>query len=492
MAKAARFLLYLILVWVPLPLASDRPIFWLINGGWAVLILAVFVVGELQGPPRIDINWKPVAWIVCGLVLVSTWMVVQALPGMPIWLQHPAWHEFVPSLPGASNSISIAPGSTWATIAQVVPCFLLGVVALRLSVDRRRRKTLLNVILAASLVVAIYGLLAQYFGFRQAFLLPTDAYPGFLTGTFVGRNAAASYFVIGMCCATAILTDQLQTLRASRGRHHSVWFLIADVLQSGGIYLLADLVLVAALLDTGSRGGTIASAISLATVGVLSFWAGTGTRRVIGAAVGILFAALVTLGAISSDLLLHRLESGVGSGDRLLAYRDTIDMILARPWLGHGAGTFADAFPLFHSRAPSDAVWNRAHDTYLQAAAELGGPAFLILMATVVGAVVILGRHFARNRSGPAVVAAIAVAAGLGFHAIVDFSLQVQAVGLTFAVLMGAGLGEAVRMPRQTADLDSVFATSPFTDEQEFMNVTIPALSANSTTSQGHRAKASS
>ena len=467
-AKIARFLLYSLLIWVPLPLASDRPIFWAINAGWAALILAFFVAGELQRPPRTDIDWKAVAWIASGLLAVSAWMVVQALPGMPPALRHPAWNEFVPKLAGASNSISIAPGSTWATIAQVVPCFFLAVVAMRLSVDRQRRRLLLNVILAATLIVAVYGLVAQYAGFRQVFLLPTDAYPGFLTGTFNGRSAAASYFVIGICCATAMLTERLQAMPARLGRYGNAWLRLAEVLHSGGIYLFADVVLVAALLDTGSRGGTIACAVALCTIGLLSFWGGTGQRRATGVVVVIVFVLLLAIAAVSSGVLLHRLQTGVGTGARLLVYRDTIDMILARPWLGQGAGAFVDAFPLFHSRAPSDFAWNRAHDTYLQAAAELGLPAFLVLMATAVGAVVVLWRHFARYRSGLAVVAALAAAAGLGFHATVDFSLQVQAVGLTFAVLLGAGLGEALRLRRQTEEPDTIIAAVEPAGGQEF------------------------
>jgi serine/threonine protein phosphatase 1 len=120
-------------------------------------------------------------------------------------------------------------------------------------------------------------------------------------------------------------------------------------------------------------------------------------------------------------------------------------MILARPILGHGAGTFVDAYPLFHVRAPSEAIWNAAHNSYLQAAAELGIPVVVILFLTIGSALVFIVRRLVRRKEpAPVAIAAISAVAAVAVHSTVDFSLQFQAVGLTLVALLGAGLGEAM------------------------------------------------
>jgi O-antigen ligase len=200
------------------------------------------------------------------------------------------------------------------------------------------------------------------------------------------------------------------------------------------------------------------------------------------AVLGVLFA----VAAVSSDLLLGRLQAGVGSEDRLNAYRDTLDMIAARPWLGHGAGTFVDAFPLFHSRASSFGVWTHAHDSYLQALAELGIPAFAVLTLAILVVVVALVRNVGRtNELQPVATAGLAVLAAVALHSVVDFSVQMQAVGLTVSVLVGAGLGEtlackarSLAAPAHSADTESTRAFQ----RHETINVTIPVRSAQNPT----------
>ena len=306
--------------------------------------------------------------------------------------------------------------------------------------------TLLGVIVFATVAVATYGLVAQYLGFRQVLVIDIDAYPGFLTGTFVGRNAAAAYFVIGIAATTSLIATRLDGFLRSRVMQERNWFLdLAELVRWSWMFLFADLILVAALLNTGSRGGLISCAIALATIAFVSVRRAHASRRGIAALLTVVLGTLFAMAAVSSDLLLGRLQPGLGSGGRLDVYRDTVDMILARPWLGQGAGTFADAYPLFHLRAASSGVWTRALDSYLQAAAELGLPAFGVLMLAILVVVITLLRNVGRQGEvQPTAIAALAVLAALAFQSIVDYSIQIQAVGLTVAVLVGAGIGETL------------------------------------------------
>lgn len=448
MAIVSRVLLYCLILWAPLPLGSNRPIFWAVNGVIASVILVLFLLNEIRTGERREVDWRLTGWILAGTSIWALWMLIQAMPGMPSAFQHPIWTTIIGNAGGA---ISVNPSSTLTTAAQVVPVVFVAVVAMRLALDKRRAITLLNVIIAATVTVAAYGLLARFAGWKQVFLIDEVAYEGFLTGTFVGRNAAATYFSIGLATAASMLVFRFETT-AARAKSAGGVLAVMDGLRAGTPYLFACVVLIAALVNTGSRGGIIAG--SIAMICVAGFWIRTtqlGVRYVLPT----LALVAVTVGAIfgaTSGMLMERLESGVGDGNRMLAYLDTLDMIVARPLLGHGAGAFVDAFPMFQSRAPANLVWNAAHNSYLQSAAELGLPVFAIVVASLAALVgAIIWGAARRSTFSPAAIAAIAATAAVAFHATVDFSIQFQAIGLTLAVLLGAGLGEVTNAPRRNS-----------------------------------------
>ena len=448
----------------------------------AAIVLVFFLIGEGGRERRYEIDWRPPA--AAGLIFLAVilWMVVQALPGVPQQLRHPIWLDLVGDLDSRWAAISINPSATWTAIVAVAPAGFLAFVAMCLAFDPRRASRLLKIIVLATTAAASYGLVAQYLGVRQMFLIDRDYYAGFLTGPFVGRNAAAMYFVIGIATATSLIAARLEevlTLRSRRGG--GLFLLTAELIRRTGVFLVADLVLVAALLDTGSRGGFIASGFALITIVLVSLRRSGADRRAAAGLFTAVLGALFTVAAIASDLLLGRLQTGVGNEDRLNVYRDTIDMIAARPWLGHGAGAFVDAFPLFHSRASSAGVWTHAHDSYLQAAAELGLPAFAALMLAIIVVIVTLLRNVGlRSESQPAATAALATLAAVAFHSIVDFSVQIQAVGLTVAVLVGAGVGETMackaRSIAQAGKVDS--GDGRAFQPLEVFSVTVPSRSA--------------
>jgi serine/threonine protein phosphatase 1 len=415
-----------------------------VNGLAATAVLALFVAGEVTSGYRTRFDWRPVTLVLFTLTVWSAWIVLQALPGLPAALQHPLWSEFAGSLQGASGTISINPASTWTTAAQVVPIAFLAIVAMRLAHDRRRTLFLLKLIAATTVGVAAYGLVAHSVGISQPFFVSAPDNT-FVTGTFVARNAAATYFVIGLAAAASLFLATIETRLRATGASRASVIQIADALRSGGVYLAACLILATALLNTGSRGGVISGAIALLVAAL--FWAASApiSRRAMAGILALVGALMIAAAVLSSNALVERLESGVDTQGRLLAYQDTIDMILARPLLGHGAGTFIDAFPLFHNQAPSIGIWNAAHNSYLQLAADLGIPVATIVLGCGLAILCYMTlRLLRRKEPAPATVAAVSAALAVGFHASVDFSVQFQAVGLTLVVLLGTGLGEGL------------------------------------------------
>jgi O-antigen ligase len=143
----------------------------------------------------------------------------------------------------------------------------------------------------------------------------------------------------------------------------------------------------------------------------------------------------------------QRLESG-GVGDaagRLSAYRSTLRIIVDHPWFGTGLGTFLWAFPAYRSSdVGMQGVWDLAHSTPLELAAELGIP-FAGLVAVAWGAaLVILARGLrGSRRNSPAPLAALAVALIALLHSCIDFSLQISGYAIVAFALVGIGLAQS-------------------------------------------------
>lgn len=173
--------------------------------------------------------------------------------------------------------------------------------------------------------------------------------------------------------------------------------------------------IVAGLVLTLSRSSWLAAGASLLTLMMLA--PGARGRRTLadfalGAAVGLAIAsAAYGGGGLASDL--GRVDSVAG---RWHMWRVTADMIGERPFLGHGPGRFAGAYPaaqrefLVHrAGAPVVDLTDHPHDEYLYLGAE-GGLLALAFFATGVGMTLWRARRPAvRTSAAPAAAALVAL-----------------------------------------------------------------------------------
>jgi O-antigen ligase len=190
----------------------------------------------------------------------------------------------------------------------------------------------------------------------------------------------------------------------------------------------------------------LSASVVLAVVAFTAFHANRIRSGAMAVSVVALIAAAVCAVAFYAEPLLTRIQDEAGSGttDRLLVYRDVLRMIGSRLLFGQGAGSFEDLYPAYHLSAPSFAIWNAAHDTYLQLVAELGLPVALVLLFGVSLSLIFVAREVWRAPSSLG-IAAVAAAAGVALQSVFDFGLQIQAVGLTIAILLGDALGDAMQ-----------------------------------------------
>ena len=149
---------------------------------------------------------------------------------------------------------------------------------------------------------------------------------------------------------------------------------------------------------------------------------------------------------VAGSALLSKFAVSADDSSRLRIWSAAFQAIGLSPWMGWGLGSFGDVFSLFqpaNSLQPNDI----AHSTPLETVVELGVIASIPAMAIVLlpWAVCFRGalRRRVDNRYLPA--AAFAIAAVPILHSLIDFSLQMPAIGFVTAALLGMGWAQAFR-----------------------------------------------
>jgi O-antigen ligase len=206
------------------------------------------------------------------------------------------------------------------------------------------------------------------------------------------------------------------------------------------------LLCIAAMLMTNSRAGVVVSlgALVLAFAGFFHRdLSGRGTMVItlaIGGAV-----ALVVLQVLGGNVSGRFEVQGLAGEGRLETYHSTLKMIADHPWFGTGLGTFVWSFPAYRTaNATLWGVWDRAHSTPLELAAELGLPLTgLIGVAWLIVLGVLIHGIRTRHRDLIVPVGAFAVAILALAHSMIDFSLQISGYSIVVFALVGAGLAQS-------------------------------------------------
>ena len=118
--------------------------------------------------------------------------------------------------------------------------------------------------------------------------------------------------------------------------------------------------------------------------------------------------------------------------------------IVENSWLGVGYGSFEESFRLYRDETITG-HYDKAHNTYLENIFELGMlPALALFLAIILPALVCVRGVWVRRRDWLYPALGVAASVLVGAHALVDFSLQIPAVALTYALIMGAAVAQSI------------------------------------------------
>jgi O-antigen ligase len=432
------------LAWAPLPFGSARPWAWDLLGILALALLGLSEAYEAMRPSRSDML-KPLlpALLMGGLVMA--WIIFQSLPWDLFGLHHPLWDRASEVLgrPLAA-SLSIDREASRVHLFRLLTYAAFFIAAWQIGRRPEAAHRLLRAFAVIATVYALYGLVEFVSPVPRILWFVKEAYVTDVTATFVNRNSFATFAGLSVVAHLVLIADVLARKTDMRSRR-SFLLSLADSLLGDAKWLVLGLVVCGgALLMSHSRGGLISalSAVAVLMVLVLAAPAARAPWRVWFAGIGIAGLAIIVV------------LTGATTFDRLDAMSKDLEMrpkiaaaalrALGDNWLtGTGYGSFGDIFPLYQ---PLNVVGNvgLAHNDYLENAVELGVPAATLLVATILYlAGCCLVGVFRRRRDMIYPLAGTAATVMVGVHSAFDFSLQIPAVTVTYAVMLGVGVAQS-------------------------------------------------
>jgi O-antigen ligase len=437
--RISSFILFITVAAAPFPSGSTAPAaiaFWCVALGLGVIAVS---------PRRLSREHLPLLGSAIIVTLAYAFVLHEQLAARP-WIASPdpLWREaadtlgmpIAPSVSIARNEPFFALGAPLANMLAVICSFVV-------CIDRVRARQLLRVIAWSGVAYAVYGI-AEYLDpthnlWRDKVLI------GRFTSTFINPNTAAVYF--GSCAVLwllFILHDLRQRLPLDSIYWKSAPHLLLSELPTLSFTML--FICLAAILMTSSRAGIVLSFMALVVAFVGFYYRDLQQRGWIAAALVIGGLTALVFLLILGENFFDRIETqGLSDPRRLETYRSTLRMIADHPWFGTGLGTFVWSFPAYRTANVSMwGVWNVAHSTPLELAADLGLPLAVLIGVAWVVVLVVLTRGVRTRRIDRIVpVGVLAVAILALAHSAIDFSLQIPGYAILVFALVGAGLAQS-------------------------------------------------
>ena len=380
-----------------------------------------------------------------GFILVLAWGLVQISTFTPESWHHPLWAEASAVLgTEIKSSLSLARGDGFESLMRLLTYGAVFFLALQLGRDRRKAGLIFGAIVIACTGYAIYGLALHFGGVEMILWEERAGASRNVSATFVNRNNFATYIGLGLLCATGLyLTGFIKSLQSGRIGRDKALHVLQQAFVRGAPLLACILVLFTALFLTHSRAGVT---VGLTSIIILVIFLGLFIRfesSLYKAVAATVLVASLGVFFLSGEGWLDRLTAtDVEREQRMQVYEQTWQAIELSPWTGYGIGGYKQTFLMFADEKSSN--WHMAHNDWLEMMFELGLPMAFLWFAVLGGlGVRCLIGFFRRRRDHVYPLVGFCACVLVGLHSLVDFSLQIPAVAVTFAVMLGVGVAQS-------------------------------------------------
>lgn len=440
------YLLMLFVILAPLPLGSNREWAWTLCAVLAALIALLWVLGALFDTRRVSLDLNPAPAIL--FFGVCAWAWLQTVGWTPAAWHHPLWGMAAAALHrDVHGSISVSAEDTLTALMRLLCYGLVFFVSFQLGRSRERALSAYRVLALAGLAYAVYGLVTFWSGEGSLLWFKDAFFKADVHSTFVNRNSYATYAGLSLLCAITWFYQSVAVPRANpvyelpQGRQMRAEQFILRTWKP----LIALLLMTTALILTHSRGGFISSLLGcvvlLAVLNGRSKFKSPRARAAILAAIAVAAVAFM----LTSEGLMQRMQRiDLDGNSRMTVYGEIAKPLAHGDMKGMGYGTFSDSFRMFRG-ADIRAHFDKAHNTYLENIFELGWPAALALFAAIawLGLACCARGVRRRHRDWAFPATGLAATVLVGVHSLFDFSLQMPAVAITYACILGVGCAQS-------------------------------------------------
>lgn len=437
--RLATLLLGATVVVAPLPYGSTDP------GALGVIVAGVgFSLLCTRARFRAPRDWVIIAFL--ALVVAAFGFVLHEQVSAAPWLRgrpDMAWLQLSALLDDPGARLSVVRDQPFFALGNVLACIGALLCSYLVCMDRQNAANLLKTIAWAGAAYAVFGIASYLIAPEMVLWREKVLYRSELSATFPNRNTAALYFGI---CSVLWTLRLLRRVRNQRVFHEGYWR-IANLTWDFnlGVSCAGFLLCFLAMMLTGSRAG-----IAISIVGICAAIALYFHRELQSRSAALWLIAPVLGGGALSFLLLggqvgERLgRYGLTGGGRWDAFVSTWRIIAEHPYFGTGLGTFAAMFPRYRNgHASIWGIWDRAHNTLLEIAAEVGIPlAVLVGFGWLIALFALLVGSLQRRSGAIFPLAGLVCGAMAAAHSMVDFSLQVPGLAITAMALVGMGLAQ--------------------------------------------------
>ena len=438
------FLLMLLVVASPLPLGSNREWSWSLCALVVALITLAWVVANISR--NAPLRTRLPLWIPGLFALACAWVLVQVTFDSPSVWHHPLWAMTAETLgmevPGR---ITLAAEDSWIALMRLLSYSLVFFLSFQFGRDRGRAQLMFGWLTIAGLIYAVFGLAVYWSGYYPDWLFGGKVLQHDVRSTFINRNHFATWQGLTMLCAMAwfyhrMAKPAVKPYATPQDREARAEEFILRAWKP----LIVLLLIVTALVLSHSRAGFTASLAGTVVLFLLldkRVSSKSGRLRVVA------IAALAVAGIaffLTSEALLDRIgRTDITTEERMAVYANVNHAIGDNPVLGFGYGTFANSYRLYDP-LESGVHYDRAHNTWLENAFELGVPAALALYLALAGLVWTCWRGVQRrHRDWVYPATGVAASVLVGLHALLDFSLQLPAVAILYACIMGIACAQS-------------------------------------------------
>ncbi len=394
----------------------------------------------------------PPLFRMAGVALLAVG-VLQLVP-LPAALRRVLQPGFADVMPPGWAPLSLAPWATVQVLAMALVALAVALGAARMAATRSGLPTLLWLLAATGIVLALGGLVGEAGAPDRVLLVRANTGGGSVYGPYVNSNHFAQGIELTLPAMAVLLAASLRHLgRGGSGRREAIVATAFGTLVAAGLAI-------ATLVRSGSRGGVLFMA--LAAVATVPLW--RGPRSLDRRALALVLAAVVVAGVgitVASTAVVDLREEfqrllaveGLEGNTRWELWAGTLRSWTRAPALGSGIGSYAHVIGL-DKPATGRSRLGDAHNDWLEWGSTAGVLGMAALLAGVVAVLLELRR---RRLSGlrfelryPMAGAGLALLA-TALHETVGFGLKTPLNLYLAACWVGLLWGIASRSARPAA-----------------------------------------